>query len=515
MSAILLGARLLLSAVFVVAGITKLADSPGSRQALRDFGVPRPFTGPVAILLPVAELGIAAALIPVPLAWWGAIGALVLLILFIVGISVNLARGRRPDCHCFGHIASSPVGWTTLIRNVGLACLAGLVIAQGGTDPGWSAVGWLTGLTLVQYAGLLIAVLVVALLAVESWFLLQLFSQQGRFLLRLDAIETRLASGSGAHDPAGRHPAANQGLPIGVPAPSFRLSGIHREVLTLEALRAVGKPVLLLFSDPDCGPCTELLPEFGRWQREHSAAVTFALISRGAIEANQRKCVEHGILTALIQDDREVALAYKAPGTPMAVVVAADGTIGSPLAAGSDAIRALLATAVGARGTLPAPEQLRQALPATNGRCENCGRGVPPPSLPPAGLEVGETAPAFALPDLSGTTVDSITIRGRNTLLLFWNPSCSFCQRMLPDLRAWEADPPRGAPDLLVISSGDIDANRALGLRSPVLLDQGFQAGSAYGASGTPSAVLIDRAGRIASKVTIGAPDVLSLARRE
>jgi len=40
MTLLLLFARLLLCAVFLVAGLAKLADLPGSRQAMRDFGVP-------------------------------------------------------------------------------------------------------------------------------------------------------------------------------------------------------------------------------------------------------------------------------------------------------------------------------------------------------------------------------------------------------------------------------------------------------------------------------------------
>ena len=28
--------------------------------------------------------------------------------------------------------------------------------------------------------------------------------------------------------------------------------------------------------------------------------------------------------------------------------------------------------------------------------------------------------------------------RGRETLVVFWNPGCGFCERMLPDLKAWE-----------------------------------------------------------------------------
>ena len=40
MDAALLIARLLLALVFVVAGVAKLADRAGSRQAAVDFGVP-------------------------------------------------------------------------------------------------------------------------------------------------------------------------------------------------------------------------------------------------------------------------------------------------------------------------------------------------------------------------------------------------------------------------------------------------------------------------------------------
>ena len=61
--------------VFVAAGAAKLADRAGSRQAVAAFGVPSLAT-PLATLLPLAELAVAAALIPAASAWWGALGAL-------------------------------------------------------------------------------------------------------------------------------------------------------------------------------------------------------------------------------------------------------------------------------------------------------------------------------------------------------------------------------------------------------------------------------------------------------
>jgi hypothetical protein len=49
-------------------------------------------------------------------------------------------------------------------------------------------------------------------------------------------------------------------------------------------------------------------------------------------------------------------------------------------------------------------------------------------------------------------------------------------------------------------------------LRSPVVLDQEFAVGFAFGASGTPSAVLVDEGGKVASEVAVGAEAVLELA---
>jgi thiol-disulfide isomerase/thioredoxin len=117
------------------------------------------------------------------------------------------------------------------------------------------------------------------------------------------------------------------------------------------------------------------------------------------------------------------------------------------------------------------------------------------------------------LPDLSGNTIDLATLRGKETLVLFWNPGCVFCQRMLADLKLWEAKPAPESPQLLIVSKGTVEANRALGLRSTIVLDQNFAVGRAFGAGGTPSAVLVDAQGRIASGVVVGAPAVLELAK--
>src|ERR671913_2017774 len=141
----LLAARLLLALVFLIAGLTKLADRKGSRQGMLDFGVPSTLATPLGILLPLAELAVASTLIPASTAWWGAAGALTLLLVFVAGISYNLARGRKPDCHCFGQLHSAPAGWTTLLRNGVLAGVAGFFPLGGRDTAGTGAISSLGG----------------------------------------------------------------------------------------------------------------------------------------------------------------------------------------------------------------------------------------------------------------------------------------------------------------------------------------------------------------------------------
>jgi peroxiredoxin len=511
MDAALLIARLVLAALFSLAGVAKLSDLKGSRQAIIAFGVPSAIAAPLGLLLPLAELTVAATLLPSSTAWWGALGALALLSLFLVGITYNLARGRKPDCHCFGQLHSAPAGWKTLVRNGVLAAVAGFVIwegYEGGAGP--SALSWLEALSAAQLLGLLGGVLVLALLVGQWVFLVHLLRQNGRLLVRLEALEASVAAGgSVAPSQNGTPTHQAEGLPVGSAAPDFSLSGLHGETLTLEALRSSGKPVMALFTDPDCGPCNAMLPDVGRWEEEHAQKLTLALVSRGEVEENKTKASEHGLKNVLLQKDWEVSGSYEVRGTPSAVLIAPDGKVATPVAGGAEGIRGLLSYAVGERAQLPMQPQQPQAQGQP---CPNCGKVHAASPTVPAAQKVGEEAPEVKLPNLEGHTVELADFRGEQTLVLFWNPGCGFCQQMLPNLKEWEANSPEDAPKLLVVSAGAEEANKEMGLTSPVLLDQQFAVGRAFGASGTPSAVLVDAEGKVASEVAVGAPGVLELA---
>ena len=491
--------RFALSLVFLVAGVAKLFDPAGGRKALLDFGVPVQATPVLAIALPLAELAIAVALIPTSTALSGAIGALALLLVFVVAIGINLVAGRTPDCHCFGQLYSAPAGWSTFTRNAALAFVAAFLVWAGRNGDGPSLLSWLGRLTTYEDVALAGGVLALALLAGQAALLLQLLKQQGRILLQLDAL-----TAWSHHGPAAvQAEAPKQGLPVGSRAAQFSLKGLREELTTLPGLLADGKSLVLLFTNPKCGPCQALLPEVSRWHQEHSGVLSFALVSEGTVADNVAKTAELGLSRVLLQQKREVADAYQAWGTPAAVIVQPDGTIGSPAAVGADAIRALVADR--------AHSELVAQLAIPSMPQPPYQQGNIAPFVPTA--QLGQPAPEIEMKDLDGNLVFLTAFHGRRTLILFWNPGCGFCKQMLNELRDWDANPPLGAPSLVVVSTGSAENARSMELRAPVLLDPSNRAGAAFGANGTPMAVVLDGEGRIASHVAAGAQAVFELSR--
>jgi peroxiredoxin len=513
MDALLLAARLILAAVCVVSGISKLFDLTGSQAAMRSFGVQERFTRAGGIALPIVEIVIAVLLVPAATARWGALLGLILLAIFVAGISYSLSRGRKFDCHCFGQLTSSEIGPSTLIRNAILAVLAAFVTISGfaNNDPGPGLTDVFRGLDAFEWLMLAVAVILLAATAAIGWLLVHLLGQNGRLLVRLDRIEAALADADIeiAEDDEDDEDDEEEGLAFGAPAPAFSLSGLYGETMTLDSLRAAEKPVLLIFTDPGCGPCNAMMGDVGKWQRDLAEKLTIAVISRGSLEDNRNKAKQHNLTHVLMQKDNEVADAYQTYGTPTAVLVRPDGTIGSAAAGGAQQIHTLVKQA--AEGKVPVPKPRLAALP----RPTQARRPAANAQAPRGIASIGKDAPVVELSNLDGEPVKLADFAGHPTAVLFWNPGCGFCQRMLDDLKSWESDKPEGAPNLLVVSTGEVERNREQGLSSPVVLDSGFNVGRAFGASGTPSAVLVGADGKIASGLAVGGPTVISLLRNE
>jgi thiol-disulfide isomerase/thioredoxin len=478
-STLTLAARLVLAAVFAVAGAAKLADREGTRKAVVGFGAAERFAGMLAVLLPVAELTVAGLLLPGSSGVYGAAGSVLLLALFTVAIAWNLARGRAPDCHCFGQLHSATASRKTLARNVGLTALAAFSLVGGVVEPEASAITWIGELGGAALLALILGLIAAALLAVGSVAFVSLVRSYGTVLVRLERLEAAVAGAGTELGVAGEVP--QLGLEPGTRAPHFSSRSVRAETISVETLTSFGLPSLLVFTSPQCGPCNELLPAAAEWQREHSDRLTIVFAVDGSEEEARLEAETFGLANVLVDDDRHLATAFEGNGTPSAVLIDPDGTIGSWLAPGAEAIEQLVAAAT-------SPEEADESLP------------------------LGAAAPALELPALDGSRVSLAELLGRDTLLLFWNPGCGFCREMHEELLAWEQSANGVTPRLVIVSSGDEESTRAEGFDSLVLLDDEYEAGTAFAANGTPMAVLIDSEGRIASKLAVGADAVLHLA---
>jgi peroxiredoxin/uncharacterized membrane protein YphA (DoxX/SURF4 family) len=351
MDAALLIARLVLAAIFLVAGLAKLADRAGSSQGILNFGLPPAVARPLAIILPLAEVAIGVVLLPAASAWWGSVGSLVLLSAVTAGIGLNLAHHRKPDCHCFGQLHSEPVGWQMLARSVVLTIVAGVLVFHppGNAGPSPEALlTWFEELTVRDRVELLLAAFVFGLLAYVLLFMRNLRRQQEYLAQQLGALEAKVAVMRLVETASPDLPSRpSTGMLMGSPAPPFQLAGLDAEIISLDALLADGKPALLAFVDLNCGSCVPLLPHVSRWQREHASELTVVVISRGSPEENRARAKEHDLTQVLVQLDGEVTEAYQAHRSPSAVLVMPDGLLGSPLAQGEDQIRALVTDLVG------------------------------------------------------------------------------------------------------------------------------------------------------------------------
>lgn len=116
--------------------------------------------------------------------------------------------------------------------------------------------------------------------------------------------------------------------------------------------------------------------------------------------------------------------------------------------------------------------------------------------------------PPFALVSLRGETVSAGDLAGRPAVIVLWRPGCPHCQRLTPELVAWES---LQGPRLVVVAACDGPAAFRAGLPGTVLLDPAFTVGRALGAPGTPAALAIDAAGRPSGPVVAGASAVTTL----
>src|SRR5262245_40224411 len=392
------------------------------------------------------------------------------------------------------------------------------------------------------------------ILGVVCWLGWQLLRQNGRLLLRLEALEERLNEFEFGES------AASADLLIGSPAPEFELPNLAGKTETLAQYR--GRALLLVFFNPACGYCRELAPKLAalssrtRQGNEAVAAnslseitvpksnghVTSAaanelpqlvILTTGDAEKNRELFREHRLdFPVLLQKDAEIATAYQASGTPTGYLISAEGKIASKLAMGAEA---LLALANGGPHTLAHPRaDAGQEVPEGDRGARFRNHSLTRSRLKRDGLSAGTPAPDFRLPRIDGQGELALSeLRGQRVLLIFSSPSCGPCNTLAPQLQKFyrqnannghphspqpssrgEGERPP-AVEVVMISRGEPKENRAKvrehGLTFPVLVQQQWEISRRYAMFATPIAYLIDEHGVIAADVAVGSDAILDL----
>ena len=136
-----------------------------------------------------------------------------------------------------------------------------------------------------------------------------------------------------------------KGLKGGTPAPGFRLPDLSGRTVSLEEYR--GRKLLLVFTDPHCGPCDQIASELARLHREHQANVLQVLmVGRGEAEENRKEARQNGFdFPVVLQKKWELSKQYGIFATPVAFLINEEGIIARDVATGADAILELASMA--------------------------------------------------------------------------------------------------------------------------------------------------------------------------
>ena len=343
------------------------------------------------------------------------------------------------------------------------------------------------------------------LLAAGVGLAYQFLRQNGRILLRLEAIERQLSLARGK--PAPRSQA--EGLALGSAAPDFELPSLEGIPHKLSQFR--GRDVLLVFFNPGCGFCTKMAADLAALPLQPDDGKPMpVVITTGDADQNRKLVEGYGIrCPVLVQKEMEVASQYRAQGTPMGYRIDREGRIASELAVGAEP---LLQLAVSGSPPFAGAASANGASKGKKGKKND-------PSLARSrlnrqGLKAGALAPDFCLPRIDGGELSLAELRDKRVLLVFSDPDCGPCQELAPQLQ--ELHESRHDLAVVVISRRDAEANRAkaeeLGLTFPIVLQRNWETSLKYAMFATPIAYLIDEQGVLLNDVAVGVEPILALA---
>jgi len=357
-------------------------------------------------------------------------------------------------------------------------------------------------------AFLVVMVCVLSLFLAGTWVVLyQVVKQQGRLLLRLDALqEGKRTCGDNEivlHGQRNEEKTA-AGLAVGTAIPSFQLPDLAGQQVAIEQFR--GKRLLLVHWSPSCGFCTRIAPDLAKLQPEFSKHnVQLLLLAQGTAAANRALAEKYDLACPILSlEGTETPDLFGQMGTPVAYLIDEEGKVAQPLAIGANAVPLLAQEAVAGK---PLRKRLPNEKPLSQSRIERDG------------LKAGTPAPSFELPDIHGQTVKLDEYRGRKVLLVFSDPHCGPCNELAPHLVRLHHEHRNNGLSVVMVGRGEPEENRQKaeehGFEFPMVLQRKWELSKEYGIFATPVAFLIDESGNIARDVAKGGDAILQLAQED
>jgi peroxiredoxin len=150
------------------------------------------------------------------------------------------------------------------------------------------------------------------------------------------------------------------GLKAGTTAPGFQLPRIDGGELALADFK--GERSLLVFSDPECGPCDELAPRLQELHAQRSD-LRVLMISRRDADATRAKAQSLGLTYPIVmQKQWELSMKYGMFATPIGYLIDEQGILLSDVAVGVEPILKLANSP--AHAAAPEPSQNGRHLAA-------------------------------------------------------------------------------------------------------------------------------------------------------
>ena len=135
-----LAARIVVGLVFLLYGLDKIAHPDDFAQAIANYRLlPEVLVNLVAVILPWVELICGLLLLAGQWVRSAALVSAFLLGVFVIAVSITLARGLDINCGCLNAEAGRKVGLRLLSEDLLLIGAAALLVLKAGDRTGWRA----------------------------------------------------------------------------------------------------------------------------------------------------------------------------------------------------------------------------------------------------------------------------------------------------------------------------------------------------------------------------------------